>query len=171
MKYLPVALIAFVVASVITTAHSVEAYQTTGQEAFTVDEHTGVYVINFAFGHGKYDISIPVHAGRSTEKSDTSVSYDVLSNTEETSGSSTGIILSDAPLRDGMYVVPKGKMMNFTLLVFYTPKSTVATEYHLAVTHLPFSFNGTQQLRLNPSELKYYQTESETLRNIFSSEK
>lgn len=138
-----------------------EAYFMTHQDAFTVDTSTGVFVIDFAFGHEKHDVHIPVAALRTTNHSNHALSFDVV-NDKGTSGisSAIGIVLSDAKLVNGEYVVPKGVNQSFRLLVLY-PKSANDTDaqFRAVVTHLPFSFDGTKDLQLNQSELRYYTTD------------
>ncbi len=137
-----------------------EAYFTTNQEAFSINNTVGVFVIDFSFGHEKYDVHIPVAALRTSQHSDSAVSFDIL-NGVGTSGVSpaVGIVLSDAKLVDGEYIVPKGTSQPFRLLVLYSKAPTdTAAEFRAAVTHLPFSFDGTQDLKLNSSELQYYKT-------------
>lgn len=139
---------------------SADAYFTTAQNAFTVDNQTGVFTIDFAFGHKNYDVYIPVHAVRSGTPSLSELSYTIQrGNNETVKGSSVGIVLSGAHVKNGMYVIPKGTSATFRLLVIFTKDSVdTGNAYTLTVTHLPFSFNGTQQLKLNPSELQYYAT-------------
>lgn len=142
-----------------------DAYFTTGQNAFTVNNKIGVYTIKFEFGHAKYDIYIPVHAFRDSAKNNSRVTYTMLDDKAEIAqGESIGIILSPLKVKNGMYMVPKGKKATFTLLAFYTP-SVAETEsnFRLQVTDLPFSFDRTQQLQLNESELRYYTTNLLTL--------
>ena len=143
-----------------------EAYETTNQAAFaTQDGKTGVYLIAFEFGHEKYDIHMPLSAFKSTAVSNPYVSYSIVDNEEEQAkGDSVGLVLSTARLQNGMYVVPKGKKMKFTLIAFYTPSADeTESDFRLQVNHLPFSFNGAQKLQLNVSELKYYTTGLQTL--------
>ncbi len=139
---------------------SADAYFTTAQNAFTVDNKTGVFTIDFAFGHKNYDVYIPVHAIHGGVLSSNKLSY-VVKDTDNAiaRGSSVGIVLSNARVKDGMYIIPKGTSATFRLLVIFTKDTTAAADaYTLTITHLPFRFNGTQQLKLNPSELQYYVT-------------
>ena len=136
------------------------AYFTTNQEEFTVNGKTAIYTIDFAFGHGKYDIAIPVEAQRTSSPTLNALGYEVL-DTEGTSGNGTtvGIVLSSAKIVDGMYIVPKGKKVSFTLLTLYTRTETEAGKFFKTqVTSLPFAFFGVQNLALNQSELKAYST-------------
>jgi hypothetical protein len=143
-----------------------EAYLTTNQAEFTTkDSKTGVYLIAFEFGHEKYDIHIPLSAFRSTKANSSYISYSLVDNEkEQAKGDSVGLILSTARLQNGMYVVPKGKKMKFTLIAFYTPSALeTESDFRLQVNHLPFSFDGVQKLQLNVSELDHYTTELLTL--------
>ncbi len=145
---------------------NVEAYETTNQAAFTDQkEKTGVFLIAFAFGHEKYDIHIPISAFSSTEKNNNHLSYSIIDDEEERAiGSTVGLVLSSAKLENGMYVVPKGKKMKFTLIAFYEPNVLeTESQFRLQVNHLPFSFGNVQELKLNESELEAYTTERITL--------
>lgn len=143
-----------------------EAYFTTNQKAVAFDGGSALFLIEYAFGVEKYNVHMPILAQDSNEKSSTQVSYAVFDETgKEVEGTVAGIVLSSATLdKSGMYIVPKGTAKRFTLAVVFTPSAPVPTventvkKYRLQVTHLPFSFNGTQELQLNPSELQYYTT-------------
>lgn len=140
------------------------AYFTTDQEAFTVNGKVGIYTIDFAFGHEKHEIRIPVRAVRGGLSEHSSVRYELSNGTESVmGGTAVGIVLSDARIEDGMYVIPKGVSERFTLLVIYTAPAGVKSKYELAVSYLPFTFDRTQQLQLNPSELVYYTSPSLSL--------
>ena len=139
-----------------------QAYTTTDQQAFTLDGTMGVYFIEYAFGHESHDIHMPFMSEHSEERHESALSYAFYDDEGERAGGNvTAIILGNVPIADGEYVIPKGSVGTFTLLVFFTPESD--GDYRLQVTELPFSFNGTQELQLNPSELQYYQTEPLTL--------
>jgi hypothetical protein len=139
-----------------------EAYFTTNQEAVAFDDGSAIFLIEYAFGVKNRDVHMPVFAQYSNNKASTAVSYAVFDESgAEVEGTAAGIVLSSATLdRSGMYIVPKGTAKKFTLAVVFTPRIPAQTEkkYRLQVMHLPFSFDGIQQLQLNPSELKYYTT-------------
>lgn len=103
---------------------------------------------------------MPLLAQNGGEKSNAAVSYEILDEDgEKAAGNAFGIVLSTADIGEkGQYVTEKGMGRKFVLAVFFTPTVRDADEYRMQVTHLPFSFNGTQELQLNPSELKYYTT-------------
>ncbi len=161
MKHTIFALSAFFVLT-FTFVTPANAYFTTGQESFTVDGKTNIYTIDFEFGHAKHDIYIPVHANNTHDAKTNALSYALHDTDGKTLNSNTvAIVLSSAPVQDGMYFVKKGTKRSFTLLVIETPGTASAHNgSKLQVTHLPFNFDGKQQLQLNPSELKYYVTNS-----------
>ncbi len=143
-----------------------EAYFTTDQDAFTVNGKTGVYTIEFAFGHDKHDIYIPAKALHGSTAVRNALSYELVDkNGGLASGTAVGIVLSSLPVRDGMYRIPKGKAARFTLLVLYTPPMNDG-DYRAQVTSLPFTFDGATKLQLNPSELQYYTTDYLSLDRI-----
>lgn len=140
-----------------------QAYFTTGQRVIKLNDSSALFLIDFVFGHEKHEVHIPLAAHNGTGTSPYSLSYSVLDKSGEIAeGTAAGIVLSEAPLQtSGMYIVPKNMAKKFTLAVFY--KNVAAEQkqrYHLQVNHLPFMFDGSQQLQLNPSELESYRTES-----------
>lgn len=137
------------------------AYETTAKQAFTLDGKTAIFLIEFAFGHENHEIHMPLSARAGNAETPTSLSYVIYDDEGEAAkGLTTGIVLSSAPYRKGMYVTPRGHKIPFTLLVAYTPSEDEnQNAFRAEVTHLPFSFDGIQQLKLNPSELQYYTTE------------
>jgi asparagine N-glycosylation enzyme membrane subunit Stt3 len=145
-----------------TLATPSHAYFKTAQQEVRLQDGTGLFLIEYAFGMEKREVTLPIFAQTAPNVSNTLVSYEILDNEGETAqGTSFGIVLSDTSItEDGMYKVEKGTSKRLTLAVFFTPETkNTGTKYRLHVTHLPFQFDGTQELQLNPSELKHYQTE------------
>lgn len=149
------------------TPETARAYFTTSQSAVAVDgETSAVFLIEYRFGNGKHDLHMPIIAERGTERTDSVLSYEILDTAGKPApGTAMGIVLSDAPIGAGEYVVQKGFAKRFTLLVVFKPETVSESEYRLQVTQLPFTFDGTQALQLNPSELTYYTTPPLTLGN------
>ena len=145
--------------------HTTEAYLTTKQEAFSVDGTTGVFSIEYRFGHQNRSIHMPLHPTNSESSFDHYLSYSIYDDEgEHAQGDITSIILSNADIVGDEYVVKESTLRTFTLLVIFTPNDeNLGTEYHLQVEHLPFTFDGTGKQRLNQSELQYYKTERLTL--------
>lgn len=139
------------------------AYFTTAQSAETL---TGgaLFTIDYSFGMAKHDVYLPFHAhNQSIVPSTDAVSYSILDEDGAVvAGKVSAIVLSNATLgTDGMYKAAKGAAKKFTLAVVFIPETKDAEKtYRLQVTNLPFNFDGTQQLQLNPSELTYYTTKS-----------
>jgi hypothetical protein len=140
------------------------AYVTTGQQALSVNQTLGIYTIDFRLGHEKHEIYVPIRLLKGDAKETDHVSYEIYNDDNEVAqGMSYGIVLGNVPVKDGMYVVPKGKAGSFTILMFYAPLKGSSTPYYAHITSLPFNFDGSQDLQLNPSELTYYTTKSLTL--------
>ena len=139
------------------------AYFTTGQNAEAL---TGgaLFTIDYSFGMEKHDVYLPFTAhNQSVALNTNAVSYAILDEDGAVvKGKVSAIVLSNATLgTDHMYKVAKGSAKKFTLVVVFIPEAPNAEKtYRLQVTNLPFNFDGTQQLQLNPSELKYYTTKS-----------
>lgn len=139
------------------------AYTTTGTVGFTHNNKTLFNAISFSFGHEKHAVHIPITA-RTDAKSRDALTYEILdADGGAAAGTPLGIVLSNAKVKGGEYVIPKGKSASFTLLTFFTPTSTSTEAYRTQVTNLPFTFDGKQELQLNPSELQYYTTKPVTL--------
>jgi len=137
------------------------AYFTTNQDARLLDNHTGLFTIDYVFGVRSHTIDMPVLAQNSLETSPNKVSYVILDDNDRVvPGKATALVFSTAELqRSGIYTVSKNEAKKFTLAVLFRPDTIESgMRYRLQVTHLPFMFDGTKQLQLNPSELIYYTT-------------
>lgn len=137
-----------------------QAYNTTDQKTFELDKGSALFLIDYEFGHKNREVQMPFLTQSTSTTATNTLSYSVLDKDgHEVAGKSSAIILSNTKLGENtMYVVPKGFAKKFTLLVVFTPSASTTPDYRLQVTHLPFNFNGKQQLELNPSELQYYAT-------------
>lgn len=147
-------------ASFFSTNTQADAYFTTHQEVVPLKNGSALFLIDYAFGMEKRDVYLPVFARNTASTSNNFVSYSILDgHNTEAKGTINGIVLSDTPIKDSMYITPKGHQKNFRLAVLFTPLTATPQEtYRLQVNYLPFNFDGTQQLQLNPSELQYYTT-------------
>ncbi len=156
-----------VVALLYTSVPATHAYLTTKQESLVANDQTVLFLVEYKFGHEKYDVLMPVAAKSSKDPIKNTVSYTVIDEAgNPVKGSSYGIVLSRARYENGLYHTGKGLGRTFTLVVAFTPEMSSASHtYQLQVTHLPFNFDGTTPLQLNPSELQYYQTPLITLSN------
>ncbi len=137
-----------------------EAYFTTGSNQFSLDGKIGVFIIDYRFGHEKYDLTMPLHAVRGTTVDTTALTFDVVDESGNPGkGTAYGVILSEAPHAGGYYVTPKGSAHSFRLLVLYARDKTEGNKvFRTQVVGLPFAFKGVQELSLNESELKKYTT-------------
>ncbi len=152
----------FFLSFVLLTATKTHAYFSTSQEATALDDHAGLFQVDYSFGHKSHTMHMPLYTQMSEEKDTTKLSYVILDeNDNEVSGKTAGIVLSGAPLGRQGYEIEKDSAKKFSLFVVFKPtEDTTGHSYRLQVTHLPFSFDGAQQLQLNPSELQYYTTKS-----------
>lgn len=139
------------------------AYFTTAQSAEALAGGV-LFTIDYSFGMEKHDVYLPFFAhNQSFAPSTSTVSYTILDeNDNEVKGKVSAVVLSNATLgANGMYKAKKGSAKKFTLAVVLIPEaSNPEKTYRLQVTNLPFNFDKSQQLQLNPSELKYYTTKS-----------
>lgn len=143
------------------------AYFTTDQSAFKLNERTAVYSIKYAFGLEDYDIYMPIFAERdlSWDANDKKVGYSMREDGVEAvaHGAATGLVLSGAPIVDGMYKIAKGAAQEMILFVILTiPEDTLEMDYALQVDKLPYYVDKggdeLHALQLNPTELQYYIT-------------
>lgn len=147
------------------------AYTTTGQRAYEATDTTAIFTIEYAFGHEDYDLYLPALTtrGQSFGNGDTTLGYEIVQDDDfaTANGTAYAAILSNVPIVDGMYKVPKGFKASFTLIVLYvTDTDTTPAAYAARVTDLPFSMENADERveqRLNPSELQYYETEEISL--------
>ncbi len=150
----------FVVCFLNISPHTTNAYFTTDQKTFELDKGSALFLIDYEFGHKNREVQMPFLTKSTSTTATNTLSYSVLNKDgHEVAGKFSAIILSNTKLGENtMYVVPKGFAKKFTLIVVFTPSASTTPDYHLQVTHLPFNFDGKQQLELNPSELQYYVT-------------
>lgn len=166
MGYMLKIVFGFVITLLAVAPASSHAYVTTSQKAYQLNEDAGLYLITYSFGHEDFGYQMPIIASRGETVSATDLEYSFLRNgTLRTSvGESVGIVLSKAKLEDGMYVVPKNELREFTLMVlFKLPKddSSMPSNFNLKVDDLPFGIVRDGEVspnHLNPGELNDYQT-------------
>lgn len=143
---------------------SSEAYFTTAQTGTQFGETAAIYTIEYAFGLQKNDIYMPIVAERGLGwKSDAhKLGYTIHSEDGvSTNGTTAAIVLSNAPIVDGMYKIAKGTAQKMTLLVVFSTTDALSKEnYTLQVDQLPYYVDKGETelkvLQLNPSELQYY---------------
>jgi hypothetical protein len=136
-------------------------YFTTAQHAYSPTGEVALFVIDFTFGHAKYDMALPMEAVKTfNTKSTTTLQFEILtSENTRASGTALAYILSDADQENGMYVVKKGTKENFRLVALYTrTKDEAGDLFRAQVTQLPVSLVGFEDLKLNPKELIHYTT-------------
>ena len=143
---------------------STQAYVATKATSLRLNDHTLMFLLTYEFGHEKFAYRLPYVAIRGEDETASAAGYDIRNNGLRTnSGDAIAVVLSDAELEDGMYVVPKNESREFTLVTFLTVPEGVATssKYSISVNSLPFEFvkdGVTYPNHLNPGELKNYQT-------------
>lgn len=148
------------------------AYFTTEQTATKLTATTALYTIEYTFGLVNEDIYMPVVTQRDLEwkSSEHIVGYSIDTDEDETvtTGTAAGVVLSDAPIVNGMYKIDKGEAQKMTLLVlFKTEQTALEDSYKLQVGQLPYFVDTGEDdftiRQLNPSELQHYVTETITV--------
>ncbi len=148
---------------------SADAYFTTGQIAGKINESAALFAIEYTFGLEDRDMYMPVLAERtlSSKSERNKVGYTIRNSDGEevTDGTAVGLVLSGAPLVNGMYKLEKGDPHEMTLLIIYiAPEGSTEEDYALKIDWLPFEVDrgskARQELQLNPSELEYYTTKA-----------
>jgi len=143
------------------------AYFTTSQAATAINSTVAMYTISYAFGREDEDIYMPIMTQRTATLAEDSqkVGYSFTENGNQIreNGTAVALVLSSAPVVNGMYKIEKGtvkSMVLFALLV--TEPNQHEADYALQVTHLPFYIDrGDGHLEahhLNVTELQYYVT-------------
>ena len=146
-------------------------YYTTNQYAKRITNNTALYTITYTFGLQHKDLYMPITVSRGLSFGDSkdifSLGYSVTPSEHGSSlyGHTTGLVLSSAPIVDGMYKVKAGTAATFTLVIVLTvDDNDPMAKYALQVDKLPFiaeSPNGKKELReLNNFELQKYVTPS-----------
>lgn len=143
-----------------------QAYFSTGQTADAVTNNTALYSVTFYFGFADKDVYIPITTQRTTTNDITNRSVGYTFETREQgdpeAGVSAGIVISDADIVNGMYVVPAGHTKSFTLYTILTlDTNTPAEKYRMQVTNLPYTLvsdTKSQELGLGPTGLFAYRT-------------
>lgn len=149
-----------------------QAYFTTNQSAFRLNDNTVLFTVSYGFGLKDRDLLMPIYTERGAmdEKSN-HLKYSILNNDEVIeSGKSVGVVLTkdeDVEVVNGQYFIPANKSAEFTMISLLTIDETFTDEdLSLLVTHLPFTMvvdSVSYPNKLNPSELQYYKTPSVNL--------
>lgn len=155
--------VAFVFAIAPISSH---AYITTSQKAYQLNADAGLYLITYSFGHEDFGYRMPIMASRGETSRATDVEYSFLRDgaLRTSVGESVGIVLSDAKVEDGMYVVPTNELREFTLMVLLKlPEDDISmpSNFNLKVDKLPFDIVRNGEIspnHLNPGELNNYKT-------------
>ena len=141
-----------------------EAYLATKATSIRLNDQTLMFMLTYSFGHDELSYRMPIIATRNGDDRSDGLGYTISNGSLRTSGGETlAIVLSNAKVEDGMYVVPKGESREFTLLTFFTVPETAATssDFSVGVESLPFMYNkdGTyRESQLNEGELVDYRT-------------
>lgn len=150
---------AFVVGIFTLSLDTTEAYNTTDQKTFGLDKNSALFLIDYKFGHKNHEIGMPFKTMNADSNATDTLAFSILDkDNKRIEGKTSSIILSKTSLKEGMYSIQPGHLNMFTLIVVFTPSASSTPDYRLQVTHLPFNFDGKQQLELNPTELQYYTT-------------
>lgn len=155
-------------AVVVAVPSDVAAYFTKAQSAVALEDGKGVlYSVTYEFGTEKYDLYLPIIPERKSDTADQArtLTYALVEDGRESSyGTSLGVVVSNAEIRNGHYFIPKGTAKRMTLITLLLLPQTLIHEPHdiaLQVTNLPFTMDKQGQkveAQLNPSELQYYTT-------------
>lgn len=167
MKTHHISFLALVAALFACAPHAVLGYFTTGQSALKINDQVALYALEYTFGLEDHDIYMPIVStrGLSHESDAPQVGFTLREDGEEavTHGTAAGLVLSGAPIVDGMYKIAKDTAQKMTLfVVFATEADTLEADYALQIDRLPYYVDKgddeLQELSLNPSELQYYIT-------------
>lgn len=144
---------------------SASAYISTGQQAIRVNDTTALFFIEYEFGHESHDLFLPVLAKRGQDHGTEAktIGFELLEEGSfvNENASVQAAVISEAPIENGMYKVPKGYATTFRFAAIVTTDPDAdEVDYSIQITDLPFYFDGMEnKQQLNPSELRYYRTE------------
>lgn len=141
------------------------AYEVVDTASYKMSADTHMYVIKYQLGFEKYGVYAPIGAIQaSMAEADSPYLQYVLEEGEETVEyeNVSAVVLSDATVEDGQYVIEAGEAALFTVVVLATvPESYEVDDARMRVTNLPFSLlqeDGSLPNRLSDGELRYYVT-------------
>lgn len=157
------AICAALCAAVYSVPTAANAFESTAQAAYQLDEYTAMFVVEYEFGYLNASAYLPVQAvlgAASGSITEPNLSYQLLdeSGTPVTNGQTAAVVLSDAALENGYYVIPEGERMQFTLLVLHRSDTALST-LELQLTELSniITKDGEQQyLPVSESVLTEY---------------
>jgi len=144
---------------------SSQAYFTTNQAVYELNDTTVLYTIDFEFGSDLYEIHMPIMAVEKAlfDAAASAAGYALVDAEEDVvTAPAHGMVLSTAAIEGLSYVIPRGESRTFTLAVLADLSLVENTDLALQVTALPFTLTpksgGTSANHLNESELVKYRT-------------
>lgn len=116
-------------------APQTHAYKVTSAHATPLNDTTTLFTVSFQMGFLNRETAIPIVANSAYEKD---IQYAVVDKSSAviSGGTSTGMVVSTAAIKNGNYFLPKGKNGDFTLVVVYSNPNASAKS--LKITELPF---------------------------------
>lgn len=148
------------------------AYVTTDQNVVRLSDTAALFTITYQFGHKDLNFYMPIVPVRDLahDSHSKNLGFEILEDGDNatTEGTATGIVLSGAPIVDGMYRTPADRFTQFMLVVLFTvPDEAEENDYALHVQELPFYMGDDREYqKLNPSELQYYVTPTVSLNDL-----
>lgn len=118
---------------------SVHAYNISEQHAYRVADSLSVFTFTVPITAGSQTLHLPVW-GTTGETSERTFGYAFFSDTSSLDLSATaGFVLSDAPVRDGEFVLAPGQQATFTIVLLGVPTATAPPQQVRArITSFPF---------------------------------
>lgn len=119
-----------------------QAYETTNQAAYQLDEHTYLFTISYTFGYLNAVAKLPVAATREPSRSATephlTYALETMDGAAISGGDTYAVVLSDATVADDVYHIGETERTEFTLLVLYrdTRNENHLDEVALQITEL-----------------------------------
>ncbi len=139
--------------------NNVEAYNVTKTASFRINDIYTLYLISYAFGHEKYDFSLPAIAERSSASSSfNNLNYSLKTPEGLTvkDGQTASLIIGDVKKLGDRYIAPVGTSTEFTLAVLHEKSSSSSRANTLVVDSLSFLI-GDNASKLQKHELIKYQ--------------
>ena len=152
---------------------SSQAFSVIKTSAIDLGNGTALFTITYKFGFLNRETYLPIittRANDGTKETRDSVSYQLMIDGKktETIGVMTGLVLSDAKIKDNSYYLPKGTSAELTLVAILTiPPASLQKNVSLAITSLPFTMvDGSREISaaVADTEIGTYKTKVITLK-------
>lgn len=137
-----------------------------------VNDNTALFTIDFDFIAGKEAYEIPVGAlrGLTFDENKDYVGYRIVSGASPVmvETKTNAIVLSQQPIKNGMYQIPAGERASFTLVgLFEVPEASATDSYFVELMSLPH-FVGKNRVNSSQTQLNKFKSDEVVLNRLIT---